>query len=96
MILYQYRCLTCKEITDCTREIEDRNNAPACKDCGRSTRKIISLHYVHGDMEPYYDDNLETHIQGKQHRERVMKEKGVSENFGQNWHTSSIKHRKVH
>lgn len=92
-MIYQYRCRTCKEITEAVRAIEDRNNAPPCE-CGGETRKIISLYKIHGDMEPYYDENLQTHIQGKQHRQRVMKEQGVSEHFGQNWHTSARKHRK--
>ena len=94
MITYQYRCRSCEKITDAVREIEDRENAPECE-CGGKTRKIISLYHVHSDMKPYWDDNLQTHIQGKQHRQRVMKEQGVSENFGQNWHTSSVKRRKV-
>jgi hypothetical protein len=38
-------------------------------------------------MEPYYDDNLETHIRSRQHREQVMKERGVVEGYGKGWHT---------
>ena len=93
MFTYQYRCLTCKEITDAMRDLEDRGNCPTC-DCGGKTRKIISLYVVHSDMEPYYDEHLQTHIQGKQHRQKVMKEQGVSEYYGQNWHTSARKQRR--
>ncbi len=75
-MLYSYRCLTCKKVTDAARSIDNRNDCPAC-DCGGKTRKIISLYTVHSDMEPYYDPNLQTHIQGKQHRARGMKEQGV-------------------
>jgi putative FmdB family regulatory protein len=92
-MIYEYRCKACKEITEAHRSIDDRNNCPKCA-CGGETRKIISAYRVHGDMEPYYDDNLETYIQSKQHRQKVMKEKGVSENFGQGWYTSAIKERK--
>jgi len=93
MILYEYRCLLCKEITEALRDIDDRDDCPPC-DCGGETKKIISAYRVHGDMQPYYDDNLETHIQSKQHRQKVMKQQGVEENFGQNWHTSAVKHRR--
>lgn len=91
---YEYRCRDCKEIIEAVRSVADRNNAPTC-DCGGETRKIISLHKAHSDLEPYYDDTLETYITSKQHRHTVMKQQGVSENFGQGWYTSARKHRKA-
>jgi len=94
VICYEYKCRVCDQTTDALREIEDRNNAPTCG-CGGATRKIISLHRVHSDMTPYWDDNLQTFIQGKQHRKKVMLKQGVSENYGQGWHTSSKQKRKV-
>ena len=84
MILYQYRCQSCKEITEALRSIEKRDDAPECS-CGGQTRKIISVQRVHSDLAPYYDDNLETHIQSKQHRKKVMQERGVSEAYGKGW-----------
>ena len=89
---YEYRCRTCKEITEAERSVTDRNDSPTCE-CGGETRKIISLHKAHSDLTPYYDDTLETFIQSKQHRKVVMKQQGVSENFGQGWYTSSRKLR---
>lgn len=94
MFTYEYRCVNCKEITDAMRSVDDRDNCPTC-DCGGKTKKIISSYTVHGDMAPYYDENLGCHITGKQHRARVMKEQGVSEYFGQGWHTSARKNRRV-
>ena len=91
---YEYRCGTCKEITVADRSVADRNNAPVCE-FGGETRKIISLHKAHSDLTPYYDDTLETFIQSKQHRKDVMKDQGVSENYGQGWYTSARKHRKA-
>ena len=93
MFTYQYRCITCKDITDAMRSVEDRDNCPPCE-CGGNTKKIISLYTVHSDLAPYYDEHLETHIRGNQHRQRVMKEQGVSEYYGQGWHTSARKSRK--
>ena len=78
-MLYQYRCRdeACKKITDVSRSVARRNDPQPCKFCGSDARKIISLSRPHPDMQPYYDENLETHIMGRQHREKVMKKKGV-------------------
>jgi hypothetical protein len=76
------------------RTVDDRNNCPQCS-CGGDTNKVISAYRIAGDMQPYYDDNLQTFIKGKQHRKQVMKSQGVEENYGQGWHTSAVKHRKV-
>ena len=90
---YQYKCRTCEQITDAIRSVADRDSCPTCE-CGGETRKIISLYAAHSDLTPYYDEHLQTHIQGKQHRARVMKEQGVSEYFGGGWHTSARKNRR--
>ena len=84
MPIYSYRCGECSKLTDAYRSVDDRDNSPVCE-CGGKTRKIISLYRVHADMQPYYDDNLETHIKSRKHRKRVMKEKGVSEIYGKGW-----------
>ena len=92
MPLYEYRCRDCGEITEAVRSVDERMDAPACG-CGGETYKIISAYRVHPDFEPYYDDNLETHIKSKQHRKQVMREQGVSEYYGQGWYTSARKNR---
>jgi len=84
-MLYEYRCQTCSEITEAHRSVAERDDAPECSQCGNITRKIITIQRVHSDFVPYYDDNLETGIQSKQHRKKVMKEKGVYENYGKGW-----------
>ena len=91
-MIYQYRCFDCKEITEAVRSVADRDDAPICG-CGGETRKIISLYKVHSDLAPYYDENLQTHIEGKQHRQKIMKEQGVSEYYGAGWYTSARKNR---
>ena len=95
MPLYDYRCLECQKLTTAYRSVAKRDESPECEHCGAQTKKIISNYFVVGDLEPYYDDNLQTHIRGKQHRKRVMEEQGVSEKFGAGWYTSAKKHRKT-
>jgi len=85
MPIYEYACRKCGEITEKYRLVKDRDEAPECEICGGMTRKILSISRPHSDLDPYYDDNLESHIKSKQHRKQVMKEKGVSEKFGKGW-----------
>ena len=95
MPIYEYRCRDCQKITDAYRSVVNMWEAPDCQ-CGGKTRKIITRRFsVHSDLTPYYDEHLETHIESKQHRKQVMAEQGVSEKFGQGWHTSAKKHRQV-
>lgn len=88
MPLYTYACNTCGRETDEFRSVAERNACPTCE-CGGSMRKIIAGYRVIGDLEPYYDDNLQAHIRSKQHRKEVMRDQGVSEKFGTNWWTGA-------
>ena len=85
MPIYEYRCRACAEITDAWRSVDERDKAPPCQICGTETRKILSVSRPIGDMAPYFDDNLESYVKGKQHRKKLMKEKGVSELYGKGW-----------
>lgn len=91
-MIYEYQCKDCHETTEAWRCVDDRDDCPKCE-CGGETEKIISGYRVHGDFDPYYDDNLQTFVRSKQHRQQVMKEQGVFEHYGQNWHTSARKSR---
>jgi len=92
--IYEYKCLTCNEITDAFRRVADRDIPPPCDHCEGDTKKIISAYRTHSDLTPYFDENLETFIQSKQHRKTVMQAQGVSENYGQGWYTSARKERR--
>ncbi len=85
MILYEYRCQSCSEITEALRTVADRDHVPVCRVCGGITRKILSVSRPQSDLAPYYDENLQTHISSHKQRRRVMKEQGVSEHFGKGW-----------
>lgn len=84
-MIYAYECPDCGAVKDEIRRVEDRNNCPECDLCKVTMKKLIGGHNVVGDMEPYYDENLETGIKSRKHRERVMKEKGVYEKIGRGW-----------
>lgn len=94
-MIYEYQCQVCQQVTDAWRRVDDRNDCPTCE-CGGETKKIISGYRVHGDMEPYFDENLGpngTYVKSRKHRAQAMKEHGLFENIGQNWHTSGRKAR---
>lgn len=84
MPLYEYECRDCGAHKDEFRSVIERNNAPTC-DCGNAMAKIIAGYRVVGDLEPYFDDNLQTGIKSKQHRKQVMREQGVTEKYGKRW-----------
>ena len=84
MMIYEYQCDVCKQLTTAWKSVADRNNAPKCE-CGGDTKKIISGYSVVPDLQPYFDDNLESHIKSKQHRKQVMREQGVAEKYGKGW-----------
>lgn len=83
MPIYNYECDTCKKVHEEFRKIAERDNVPLC--CGKPTVKIISSYAVVGDVEPYYDDNLESFVKSKQHRKKLMKDRGVYERYGKRW-----------
>ena len=87
-MIYDYQCLKCGEITEAIRSVDERNNCPECEVCGGETKKIISAYNVHGDLEPYLDEHIGREpvwIKSRKHREKVMKEEGVSEAYGKGW-----------
>lgn len=93
MPLYEYQCRTCGTSLDEFHSIDDCETfAPYCP-CGRQMTIKIGGYKVHGDLQPYYDENLEVHITSKRHRRQVMKEQGVEEHYGQGWWTSPVKKR---
>ena len=83
MPLYSYECATCNEIRDEFRSVAERNNAPEC--CGTPMKKLIGGYRVVADLEPYYDENLQTYVKSKRHRREVMREQGVGESYGKGW-----------
>lgn len=86
MPIYTYACSDCEAEQDAFRSIEKRNDAPDCDLCGIKTHKIISSYAAIGDLEPYYDDNLQSYVKSKQHRKQVMREQDVCEKFGKKWY----------
>lgn len=84
MPLYSYECRECGAIRDEFRKVDNRNDPLTCK-CGESMFKLLGGHSVVPDLQPYYDDNLESFVKSKQHRKKLMRERGVDEKYGKRW-----------
>jgi len=95
-VIYVYACPDCDDITEEFRKLEDRNNLPECSLCKVEMQRVIGGHAVVPDLQPYFDDNLQCGIRSKQHRHQVMREQGVYEKFGENWHTGKSNKSKRH
>jgi hypothetical protein len=50
--------------------------------CGAVAFKIISMvQNVRPDWEPYFDENLDTMVEGRGHRRELMKQNGLDEKY---------------
>lgn len=91
-MIYQWEC-DCGKTKEEFRRMAQRNDKTICE-CGQTMQRVIGGHYVTPDMAPYYDDNLETYVKSRQHRKDLMRQKGVSEIYGKNWHTGASAKRR--
>jgi putative FmdB family regulatory protein len=83
MPLYEFSC-ECGKTADEFRRLGDRNAPKECE-CGKLMTRVITSYRAIGDVDPYYDENLESWVKSKQDRKRIMREQGVSEAFGKGW-----------
>lgn len=84
MPLYEWQC-SCGQTADEFRRMAERNLPKQCA-CGKTMERTITTYKAIGDLTPYYDDNLESWVESKRHRQQVMREKGVSEIYGKGWY----------
>lgn len=87
-MLYTCRCIKCSHEQDYYSIVEKRHVTPACEECQGQTEKILSKYNVNPDLESYVDHNLGPNpirVEGRKHRQRLMKEADVSESFGKGW-----------
>jgi putative FmdB family regulatory protein len=83
MPLYDYECACGRGAAE-FRAVDQRNDGPQCE-CGAIMVKVFSKAAAIGDLEPYFDDNLQTYIKSRKHRVQVMRDKDVAEKFGKGW-----------
>ena len=86
MPLYNYRCEKCAFECDDFSSVAERHNGPP--HCGQKMRLDVSGPSIRCDLEPYFDENLETYIKSRQHHKQVMREEDVydkREFKGQKW-----------
>ena len=92
MPLYSLECPECGDLAEYFQGVDDRFAEVECEKCGAvMTRATDRAYYadrvmIQGDtcagscnFSNYYDDGLDMHIESRDHRKRVMKEKGLSE-----------------
>lgn len=84
MPLYEWKC-GCGETADEFRRMAERNLPKTCA-CGKKMERVITSYKALGDLTPYYDENLESWVESRKHRQKVMREKGVSEMYGKGWY----------
>lgn len=78
MPLYDVSCPSCG-----VREVLARPNTPVpCPSCGGATQRLVSMpartSASWGDSQGYFDRGLGCYVENSQHRERVMKAKGLA------------------
>lgn len=83
MPLYEWTC-ECGQSADEFRRVAERNLPKTCQ-CGKPMQRVITSYKAIGDLQPYYDENLESWVKSRQHRKRIMREQGVAEHFGKGW-----------
>lgn len=88
MPYYDYKCKSC-EFVEINRRASVNDTEVSCPKCqGTMVRLMHSQFGINmgaSGAYGYYDDNLETYINGNQHRREVMKQKGVTEKIGKGW-----------
>ena len=79
MPAYDCECQMCHTRQEIVRTIAERDNTPEC--CGLPMRRLVTINFhVHGDLEPYLDENLghdPVWVKSKKHREQLCKERGL-------------------
>ena len=87
MPLYDFKCDACGNLTEQFAKVEQ--TSLECPKCRQQMRRVISTSYsVHGDMQPYLDHEMAPQpvwVKNKRHREKLMREHGVSEHYGKGW-----------
>ena len=91
MPLYDYHCSTCNKNSEGYSNIEERNNQK-CDKCNNLLKVQISgVNKEIRPFNPYYDEALDYHIESRDQKKRVLKERGLVQFDG---HYSNSKRKK--
>lgn len=86
MPIYDYRCRKCSTVFEKFAGLDDKMHECECG--GVADRIIATTYSVHGDLEPYWDENIgdkPVYIKSKKHRRRVLEDAGLTEVIGKGW-----------
>ena len=88
MPLYDYECPQCGEVHEHYVRMAAASFPQPCPKCKAPSRRILTrTFYAQSDLD-YVEENLGTRpirITSRKQREQLMKEAGVSENYGKGW-----------
>lgn len=76
MPIYEYKCAICGEEFEAFHWIADRQKQ---MHCGEKALLLISKSQGRPVVKEYYSENLDARITGPRQKERIMKERNVSE-----------------
>ena len=77
MALYEYRCLTCKRVSEHFVPMEARHHPQPCV-CGGLAEKIFSRQRVKV-TQPYFDEGLGCDVHGERERQQILRSEGLIE-----------------
>jgi putative FmdB family regulatory protein len=79
MPIYTYLCPKCGELCEAMHTVEERK-LEKCKKCGVQLDIVIMLSPNHPkEMLRYFDKGLGCYVESRDHRKRIMEERGLRE-----------------
>ena len=79
MPIYNYQCPGCGELCEAAHRVEERH-LERCKQCGTKLEIVITRPPNHPkEMLRYFDRGLGCYVESRDHRRRLMAEKGLRE-----------------
>lgn len=80
-MIYEYRCKTCNKDVEILLPVEKYTETQICYDCNKPMIKLMPYlaRTSPATIMGYYDVQLDTYIESKQHHKKVLKERNLVE-----------------
>lgn len=79
---YPYQCQSCYREFDVIKSVIDIDQEEICEQCGNAeTKRLIAMSNLEKSsmQQPYYEPALGCIINGKGHKQQILKERGLEE-----------------